>query len=461
MSLRRRPRSLHAGVVELLGRHVPRHTIRFRLTLLYGGLFLLSGAGLLAATYFLVTRATTQTQVKHLANGGGTSAAVRGGSSAAHAAAGRLQIVTAHGTGPLSSSSHGAALTPAQLRQQARKLFEQAVAQHAHYMHQFALYAGLALAFMAVVAVVLGWFVAGRALRPLRTMTATVREISASNLDERLGLDGPGDELRELADTFDELLGRLERSFRAQRQFVANASHELRTPLARQKVLSQLALADEAATLESLRRAHERVLACEEQQERLIDALLALSRGQAGTASREAVDLGSVAEQAVLAREGEAAIRHVDVACHAGTASLIGDARLVERLVTNLVDNAIRHNVDGGSVTVGTRTVGDRVVVSVANTGPEVSGPDLERILEPFERLEGHRTTGATGGLGLGLSIVKAVADAHAALLTIQPHPEGGLDVEVAFPAAGDVEPPDGCGVGEGAAGRALAVAGS
>jgi len=289
---------------------------------------------------------------------------------------------------------------------------------------------------MAVVSAVLGWIVAGRVLRPLRTITATARDISVTDLHERLVLDGPNDELKELGDTFDGLLERLEASFRAQRQFVANASHELRTPLARQRTLAQVALADPDASIESLRMAHERVLTAGAQQERLIEALLTLARGQTGLERREPFDLATVTGQ-VLQTRSDADHQSVEVHEELAPAPVLGDARLVERLVANLVDNAIRYNVPHGSVHVTTQTRSGQAVVSVANTGPVVPPTAVERLFQPFQRLGADRTSRGDG-IGLGLSIVQAIADAHGATVTARPQPEGGLDIEVSFPGMGD-----------------------
>ena len=289
---------------------------------------------------------------------------------------------------------------------------------------------------MAILSIALGWIVAGRALRPLRTITAAARDISATNLHRRLALDGPHDELKELGDTFDGLLARLDASFQAQRQFVANASHELRTPLARQRTLGQVALADPDATVESLRAAHQRVLAAGAEQERLIEALLALARGQTGLANPEPLDLATVTERVLLAHQRDAEDREVELHATLAPAPAAGDSRLIERLVTNLIDNAQRHNLPHGRVDVTTGTRNGHAVLSVSNTGPEVPAEAVERLFQPFQRLAPERTTGNGNGVGLGLSIVQAIADAHRATLAVQPNAAGGLEVTVALEAA-------------------------
>jgi signal transduction histidine kinase len=408
--------------------HLPRRTVRLRLTLLYGGLFLASGAALLAVTYVLVVHATDGFIFK---GQNGTFGSV----STAHTpppggviSGERPKLTT---VGP---SARG--LTPRQMKAQADQLDAQARQQHASVLHQLLVQSGIALAAMAILSIALGWIIAGRVLRPLRTITAAARDISATNLHRRLALDGPHDELKELGDTFDGLLARLDASFQAQRQFVANASHELRTPLARQRTLGQVALADPDATLESLRAAHQRVLAAGAEQERLIEALLALARGQTGLAPPEPLDLATVTERVLRAHQRDAEDREVELHATLAPAPAAGDSRLIERLVTNLIDNAQRHNLPHGRVDVTTGTRNGHAVLSVSNTGPEVSADAVERLLQPFQRLGPERTNHNGNGVGLGLSIVQAIADAHRATLAVQPNAAGGLKVTVALEAA-------------------------
>jgi signal transduction histidine kinase len=373
----------------------PRPTVRLRLTLLYGGLFLISGAALLAVTYALVAQATQ---------------------------------------GAIGSTSQvGTGLSVQQERALALREHAAALDAHAVVLHGLLARSALALALMAVLSIALGWIVAGRVLRPLRIITAAAREISAASLGERLALGGPNDELRELGDTFDGLLARLEASFGAQRQFIANASHELRTPLARQRVISQVALADPGATTETLRTAHERVLASGAQQEQLIEALLTLARGQAGLDKPEPFNLTAVTRQVLAAREPEARYRNLTLHAALDPAAATGSPRLAERLAANLIDNALRHNAPHGRIDVITETRNSRAVLSVANTGPAVPAAAVDRLFQPFQRLGTDRTSRAEG-LGLGLSIVQAIADAHSASITARPQPGGGLLVEVTFP---------------------------
>jgi signal transduction histidine kinase len=282
----------------------------------------------------------------------------------------------------------------------------------------------------------------------LQTITRAARAISATNLHRRLSLKGPDDELRELGDTFDDLLERLERSFAAQRQFVANASHELRTPLTLERAILEVALADPSASTAELRATCERVLAIGGQQERMIDALLTLARSERGLDRRVVFDLQRAVEEVLESRRAALEGNHVSLEEHCSGALVSGDRELVERLVANLLDNAIHHNRPGGWVRVATGLdVGD-AVVSVSNSGPVVPADQLQRLFEPFTRLGAERSAHGDGH-GLGLSIVAAIANAHEARIEARPRPQGGLEVEVRFAVAArarrdEVPTPDG-----------------
>jgi signal transduction histidine kinase len=300
---------------------------------------------------------------------------------------------------------------------------------------------GIGLAALVVVSLALGWLVAGRFLRPLRTITATARDISANNLHRRLSLPGTN-EFTELGRTLDGLFERLEASFASQRHFVANASHELRTPLTAERTLLQVALADPDATTDTLRATCEDLLALGEAQERLIEALLTLAVSERGVERREPFDLADIAGDVLATRDQEARRRGIHVYTALSAAPATGDPRLVESLVTNLVDNALRHNVSPGRVEVATTTDAGQARITVRNTGTVIPPDQVERLFQPFQQLGNQRIRqlGAPGH-GLGLAIVRAIAGAHGATLVPRARPEGGLDIDVSFPTIGPRHP--------------------
>jgi signal transduction histidine kinase len=287
----------------------------------------------------------------------------------------------------------------------------------------------LALAGMLLVAAALGYLMAGQALAPLRRVTGLARRVTQERLGERIAMTGPRDELRELADTLDGMLDRLEGAFDGQRRFVANASHELRTPLTVIRAEVEVALADPDASITDLRHMGEVVLEAADRTQCLLDSLMVLARSQQALPRREPVDLAAAARTAVTITAAEAQARGIHVSLDLGPAPLEGDPPLVERLVANLVENAVRHNEPGGRVQVTTRPG----LVRVENTGAAIAPDDVRRLAEPFERL-GRDTDGP--GAGLGLSIVRAVADAHGAGLQLVPRAGGGLEATVTFPVA-------------------------
>jgi signal transduction histidine kinase len=379
-----------------------RRTARLRLTALYVGLFLFSGVLLLGILYLMVDRAVN-------AEPPGTDPQQQDSV---------VRIVGNGATHVVLGWSRDAA---------ARK-------QLGAWMGQLLIYSGVALGIVAVITVVLGWLVAARVLRPLSTITATARRISASSLHERLALKGPDDELKDLGDTLDDLFARLQASFEAQRRFVANASHELRSPVTRERTLLQVALADHATTADAWRSTSQEVLAANAEQEQLIEALLTLARSQAGLARSEPVDLAAVTGEAVLAPRPEIERLGLRIVPATWLAPLDGDPLLIERLVANLIDNAVRHNVAGGDIKIVTGMKDGRAVLSVANTGPVIPPAEVERLFQPFQRLNGRRTHHKNGH-GLGLSIVRAIASAHGAEVAAQANYDGGLTITVTFPA--------------------------
>jgi signal transduction histidine kinase len=397
---------------------LPRYTIRLRLAVLYGSAFLIMGTLLLALIVVSVGRASRSAVVSAQ------------GAVAKLVEQHNVHVFPSPPATPLAPGAAGAAI--ARERAQAHHLEAVALNVHPSDLHQLLIWSLVALAIMVVASMALGWFLAGRVLRPLQVITTTARELSASNLHERLALSGPNDELRELGDTFDELLGRLEASFEAQRQFVANASHELRTPLTLERAILEVTLADPAASTSSLRAACERVLAIGEQQERMIDALLTLARSERGLERREPLLLDTLTGKVLRERREENAQRGLRLDVKLERAPTSGDPRLIERLVANLLDNAIRHNAANGWVSVITATEAGEAVLTVANSGPVIAAEEVERLLRPFHRLGADRVVHGEGH-GLGLSIVAAIATAHGATLSVRPQPGGGLRAEVRF----------------------------
>jgi signal transduction histidine kinase len=380
----------------------PRRTIRLRLTLFYSGLFLVSGAVLLVIIYLLVRFFPAAPVHAHSARTAGTSGP--------------------EAVSPLAPLPSLASLQAQDGRQRVADL------------HQLLVVSGIALVVTALASVISGWLVAGRVLRPLRTITAAAGDLSSTDLHRRIGLTGPEDELKELGDTFDGLLGRLERSFQSQRQFVANASHELRTPLTLERALLEAVLTDPEPGTESLLATCERLLAVNTQHGRLIDALLTLATSDRGIERWEHVDLAALTDHAMASRQAEAERLSLRVRASLDPARIAGDQALAGRLIANLLDNALRYNIPGGLVEVRTITHATEVVVQVGNTGPAVPASEVSELFQPFRRLGNERTRHGDSH-GLGLSIVSAIATAHHAAVKASARPGGGLDIEIRFPA--------------------------
>jgi signal transduction histidine kinase len=397
---------------------LPRRTVRFRLTALFSALFLAAGAALLTVTYFLVEGTTAPS----IFAADGTRVAVNGTPSSCQSAS-PVSAQLKHGT-PSASS-----------KQLAHQLCAQAAATHARDLDQLLTWSGAGLGIMTVLAIGLGWVFSGRVLRPLRSMKAATQQITGSNLHKRLALPGPDDEMKDLADTIDDLLTRLEAAFDSQRRFVASASHELRTPLTLNRALLEVALADPRASVGTLRAACTDALAAGEHQERLIEALLALATSERGLDRRDPFDLAKVTRLALGSHYAEAEERGLRLDVSLGHAAVQGDPDLAERMVANLIDNAIRYNLRGGSVEVRTEIRYGHALLTVANTGSRVPADKVNQLFQPFQRLPPDGATHPDGH-GLGLSIVRAIATAHGARLDARPGPGGGLTIEVRFPHA-------------------------
>jgi signal transduction histidine kinase len=387
---------------------LPRRTARLRLTLLYTGMFLGLGTALIVATYLLSS----------------TSEAI---DAQAVAFPGPHGTTVLEGPAP---AGNGQKLGARILKGIVASGVSQ---QHSADQRQLLGTSWALLVVTAIVSALLGWFASGRVLRPLRQMTDTARTISAGNLSRRLALTGPDDEFKRLGDTLDDLLARLEASFEAQRRFVANASHELRTPLTVERTLLQVALADPDASEASLRAACEEILACGEDHERLLESLLTLASSERGLTHREPLDLSRLAHRVLNTPRPDVERTGLELNATLEPALVTGDPALIERLVANLVDNAVRYNRPGGRVDVRTSAVNGHALLAVVNTGPVVRQEETARMFEPFQRLGGGRAARADGHHGLGLSIVRAIATAHGAGVAARAQAAGGLEVTVSF----------------------------
>jgi signal transduction histidine kinase len=395
----------------------PAPTIRLRLTVAYGLVFLVTGAVLLTIGYALV---------RH--NVGGFRYRER--LTQLHIAPGVLLTPRFR-------------LTPAQVAI-ARDVHKQLETSALHRLLAEYL---LALGVMTLLSVAAGWLLAGRALRPLRDITATARRVSSQNLGERIALSGPADELKQLADTFDGMLGRLDDAFESQRHFVANASHELRTPLAIMRTEVDVALADPDAGVPDLRAMGEAVRESIDRCERLIEGLLVLARSEAAIPYEEPIDVRALAGDCITDLRARAEESDVELWLELSPAWPHGDPRLVERLIANLIDNGIRHNVRGGRLELRTGVAAGAVELTVANGGPVIEPEVVQTLTEPFRRLER-----SYGSFGLGLSIVRSVAEAHGGRVELTAPASGGLVVVVRLPAI-EPPPPHAAGALTGAAG--------
>jgi signal transduction histidine kinase len=392
----------------------PRPTIRLRLTLLYGIVFLITGAILLTIGYVIVRH--------NLSDRNDLRSAFQ-----------KLGLAPPSGRVFRVPGALGAIEPPD------RRVVEAVrAALRSSELHRLLIEYIAALGVMTMVSVAAGWLLAGRALRPLRDITATARRVSGENLGERIGLVGPADELKELADTFDGMLGRLDAAFASQRHFVANASHELRTPLAIMRTEVDVALADQQASVGELRAMGEAIRETIDRCEQLIAGLLTLARSEAAVGREQDADLAALAGDCITDLRARAQEGHIEIAAQLEPAVVRGEPALLERLIANLLDNAIRHNDPGGWVSVATGVEDGAARLTVANGGAAIDPVEAQTLTEPFRRLDRGR-----GGFGLGLSIVRSVSEAHGGATAVAPLPEGGLEVRVAIPApAAPASPP-------------------
>ena len=300
-----------------------------------------------------------------------------------------------------------------------------------------------ALVLLALLSGAVGWVVAGRMLAPLSTMNEAAKQAASGDLSRRLALTGPRDEIRDLADTYDHMLDSLESSLATYSRFAANASHELRTPLATAQTMIDVALADPGASADQLRSLAERLRETNQANVETVDALLDLAEAQSGDIYREDVDLGEVVAMVLAQLAPEATDREVTLPAAPGDDVVVeGDPVLLRQAVSNLLRNAVRHNVPGGGVGLELARTGGRARLRLSNDGPLVPAERLASLREPFVRGSGRgRTRGA--GHGLGLAIVSAVADAHDGVLELSANPSGGLSVVLDLPVRTD-EPEQG-----------------
>jgi signal transduction histidine kinase len=403
-----------------------------RLTLLYTVLFVAGGAALLALSYGLAS-SSLSTDTNGLTAKSAPSQAYIARCKAEETKQrpiGRAAKANAKGAASATLACEKAFLEGAQVEQ---------AAQRAHTLHVLLAWSLVGLVGLTVVAAALGWIVAGRALRPVREITAAARRASERHLGERVNLRGPEDELKELADTFDEMLERLDAAFATQRQFVANASHELRTPLTSMRTAIDVVLAKPNHTTEQLEATAEKVRRSVDRAERVVDALLTLAVSNEGAGEVEPLDLATAAEDALDAVGDKVRAAGLRVDTELTTAEVTGSRALLERLVANLVENAVVHNVPDGWVRVRAGTNNGHAYLEVANSGPVVKKEELPHLFEPFRRADAR--TGSSG-VGLGLSIVQSVGDAHGAQVVSHASAGGGLVVTVTMTS----RPPNGLG---------------
>jgi signal transduction histidine kinase len=394
----------------------PRLTVRVRLTLLYTGLFTACGAIVLVVTYSLVSH-----QPLYVVGPNGRQGQVRGDPES---------VLSRCRQADASSTTIDPGLRAKCASLSDGGFFNGALTQREETLSYLLRYSLLMLGLVIVCAAAAGWIAAGRVLRPVHQITAAARAASEHNLSARVSLTGPRGELRDLADTFDDMLGRLQAAFEGQQRFIANASHELRTPLAVMRATLDVVLAKPRPQVADLVGMGRDVRAVVDHADTLVQTLLTLARNEHGLTVHEEVDLATVAEDVLDTTDLRDRLRHPVLQ----PATTSGDPVLLERLVANLVDNAVRYNHAGGDIWLSTSAVDGQVTLVVANTGPPVPPENLDRIFEPFQRLH-DRTT--RDGFGLGLALVASITAVHHGRVTAHPRPDGGLTVTIALPSSG------------------------
>ena len=406
-------------VASWLRRHMPQE-VRTRLTVLYGGLFLAGGAVLLGLTFGLVSNSLSSEPRPQQAS---RAAVLRACKSASPNLKRGVPVAA-------SPKARGETAAECQKAFQAGAL-ESAATERTRTLNNLRFWSLIGLGLLTVVSAGLGWIVSGRVLRPVRRITDTARRASDAHLGERLNLVGPNDELKTLADTFDAMLDRLDTAMSTQRQFVANASHELRTPLTVMRTAIDVVLAKPTRTPDQLEAMAAKVRRSVDQADVMIDALLTLAQSSQDLVVKEFVDLSTAAEDALDVSSPTIADKSLHVVSRLDAAEVNGDRVLLERMVANLVENAARHNVNGGSIEIATGADERGTFLAVSNSGPVIPPGRTLSLLEPFQRLNDR--TGTGDGVGLGLSIVRSVATAHGASLDVHGRVQGGLDILVVF----------------------------
>lgn len=398
-----------------LRRLIPQR-VRTRLTLLYALLFLVAGTSLLALTYALLASRLP---------------------AATHAPASTARPPAICKQLPRQSGTNAVAKAPNASVEKCKAAFAAGARagsqdQRQQTLDRLLLVSLIGLGVTTIMSAGLGWLLSGRALNPVRTITDTARRASAAHLGERLALTGPQDELRELADTFDDMLERLDQAFASQKRFVANAAHELRTPLTVMRTSIDVTLSKPARTPDQLEAMAAKIRRSIDRAEATVDALLTLATTERGPASTELVDLATTAEDALDAATASIAEHDLRVDAALEAAPTMGDSILLERMIANLIDNAVRHNEPHGWIRVHTGVRNAHAVFEVANSGPSVPEEIIPSLFEPFGRAE--QRLNPRDGVGLGLSIARAIGLAHGATLVAHSQPDGGLDISVTLP---------------------------